>query len=148
MIEDRYRECRELHWRWASEEREAGQASIARLFRVDIETVRQWERARIRVHPDYAITRLLQRILHGSDPAAVMIRDPKARAALDADQPLRAYLDAVIDEGPDAVREAADQLRAVQRRLFDDYAREIASVIVRSALAQWRSWGQMIIDNE
>jgi hypothetical protein len=96
----------------------------------------------------YVLTRLIRRILHGSDPAAAMLRDPKGQAALDADRPLRAYVDALLDAGPDAIRQAADQLRSVQRRLFDDYSRELASAVVRAALRQWRSWGQMIIDAE
>ena len=146
--EDRYRECRELHRRWAAELREEGLASIAELYRVDVETVRQWERAKARAHPDYMLTRLIRRILSGANPAAAMRLDPKACAALDADPSLRAYVGALIDGGPDTIKEAADQLRAVQRRLFNDYTREIAPVIVRAALRQWRSWGQMIIDAE
>ncbi len=146
--DDPYRECRELHRRWTEERREEGLAAIASLYGVDIETARAWERARIRAHPDYVLTRLLRRMLASADPGATLQRDPKGRAALNADRPLQAYVDALLDAGPDAVREAADQLRDAQRRLLDDYAREIDPGIVRVALRQWRAWGQMIIDAE
>lgn len=42
-----------------------------------------------------------------------------------------------FDAGPDAIAEAGNQLRDLQRRLLNDHAREINLAIIRTALKQF-----------
>jgi hypothetical protein len=144
--DDPYRECRELHWRWAAERRKDDLVAMAGFLGIGIEAARARERARERSHPDYVLATAMRRVLASANPRATLERNPKAVAALEADQPLQAYINTLIEAGPDAVKEAGNQLRDLQFLSFGERSRDIAINIVRAALARWRAWGQMIVD--